>query len=94
VDRRRFLAGTAAALAARPARSGATPLAGRTVRVGMQRVATVAVSNVGRMEAGPWRGRNCIGSSLAVGPNGAVLARLPYGVDAEAFRAVDVPLAV
>jgi hypothetical protein len=37
--------------------------------------------------------RTCIGSSLAVGPDGAVLARLPYGVDAEAFRAIDVPLA-
>ena len=58
-----------------------------------QRIATVAVSNVGRMETGPWRGRYCIGSSLAVGPDGAVLARLPYGVDAEAFRAIDVPLA-
>jgi predicted amidohydrolase len=57
------------------------------------RIATVAVSNVGRMEAGPWKGRYCIGSSLAVGPDGAVLARLPYGVDAEAFRAIDVPLA-
>jgi hypothetical protein len=56
-----------------------------------QRIATVAVSNVGRMEAGPWKGRYCIGSSLAVGPDGAVLARLPYGVDAEAFRAIDVP---
>jgi len=58
-----------------------------------QKIATVAVSNVGRMEAGPWAGRYCIGSSLAVGPDGAVLARLPYGVEAEAFRAVDVPLA-
>jgi predicted amidohydrolase len=58
-----------------------------------QRIATVAVSNVGRMEAGPWQGRYCIGSSLAVGPEGTVLARLPYGVEAEAFRAVDVPLA-
>jgi predicted amidohydrolase len=56
------------------------------------RMATVAVSNVGRMDAGPWRGRYCIGSSLAVGPDGSVLARLPYGVDAEAFHAVDVPL--
>ena len=58
-----------------------------------QRIATVAVSNVGRMEGGPWRGRYCIGSSLAVGSDGGVLARLPYGVDAEAFRAIDVPLA-
>jgi len=58
-----------------------------------QRIATVAVSNVGRMEAGPWQGRYCIGSSLAFGPDGTVLARLPYGVEAEAFRAIDVPLA-
>jgi predicted amidohydrolase len=58
-----------------------------------QKIATVAVSNVGRMEAGPWAGRYCIGSSLAVGPDGTVLARLPYGVGAEVFRAVDVPLA-
>jgi predicted amidohydrolase len=57
-----------------------------------QRIATVAVSNVGRMEAGPWAGRYCIGSSLAVGPDGAVLARLPYGVDAETFRAIEVPV--
>jgi predicted amidohydrolase len=58
-----------------------------------QRIATVAVSNVGRMEAGPWQGRYCIGSSLAFGSDGTVLARLPYGVEAEAFRAIDVPLA-
>jgi predicted amidohydrolase len=58
-----------------------------------QKMATVAVSNVGRMEAGPWTGRYCIGSSLAVGSDGTVLARLPYGVEAEAFRAIDVPLA-
>jgi predicted amidohydrolase len=55
-------------------------------------LATVAVSNVGRMEAGPWAGRYCIGSSLAIGPDGNVLARLPYGVAAEAFQAVDVPV--
>lgn len=35
MDRRRFLAGSAAALAARPARSDGTVNAGRTVRVGM-----------------------------------------------------------
>jgi predicted amidohydrolase len=57
------------------------------------RIATVAVSNVGRMEAGPWAGRYCIGSSLAVGPDGAVLARLRYGVDAQDFGVVEVPVA-
>jgi predicted amidohydrolase len=56
-------------------------------------VATVGVSSVGLIETGPWQGRYCIGSSLAVGPDGTILARLPYGVGAETFRAVDVPLA-
>jgi hypothetical protein len=28
-----------------------------------------------------------------VGPDGTVVARLPYGIDADVFRAVDVPLA-
>ncbi len=50
----------------------------------------IGVSNVGPLTAGPWRGRCCIGSSLAVGPGGAVLARGPYGVDAEAL----IPLRV
>ncbi len=43
----------------------------------------VGVSNVGRIEAGPWKGRICIGNSLAVGPRGKILARGRYGVDAE-----------
>jgi predicted amidohydrolase len=55
-------------------------------------LATVGVSNVGRLEAGPWKGRLCIGSSLAVGGDGTVLARAPYGVDAETMLAVDIPL--
>jgi predicted amidohydrolase len=56
-------------------------------------LATVGVSNVGRLEAGPWEGRHCIGSSLAMGPDGSVLARAPYGVEAETMLPVDVPLA-
>lgn len=56
-------------------------------------IAVVGVSNVGRLEAGPWAGRLCIGSSLATGPDGSVLARAPYGEDAETLLAVDVPVA-
>ena len=56
-------------------------------------LATVGVSNVGPLEAGPWKGRYCIGSSLAMGADGTVLARAPYGVEAETMLAVDVPLA-
>jgi predicted amidohydrolase len=49
----------------------------------------VGVSNVGWLTAGPWAGRKCIGSSLAMGPEG-VLAQLPYGHDAEALVVVEV----
>ena len=52
-------------------------------------VTVIGVSNVGRLTAGPWKGRKCIGCSLAVGPEG-VLARGPYGEAAEAVTVVDV----
>jgi len=51
----------------------------------------IGVSNVGWLDAGPWKGRKCIGRSLAMGPDGKVLARGPYGVDAEALLTVDLP---
>ncbi len=50
----------------------------------------VGVSNVGWMTGGPWKGRKCIGSSLAVGPGGKILAHGPFGEDAEALTVVDV----
>lgn len=50
------------------------------------------VSNVGRMEEGPWAGRKCIGCSLVVGPNGKEVIQGPYGVDAETILYVDVEL--
>jgi len=50
----------------------------------------IGVSNVGMMSGGPWSGRPCIGKSLAVGPGGTILARGPYGVDAEALVVVNV----
>ena len=56
-------------------------------------VTVIGVSNVGMMTGGPWAGRPCIGKSLAVGPGGTVLARGPYGVDAEALVVVDAELA-
>jgi N-carbamoylputrescine amidase len=55
-------------------------------------MAVVGVSNVGRLAAGPWRGRKCIGCSLAVAPGGTVLARGPYGDAAEELVVVDVPV--
>jgi predicted amidohydrolase len=53
-------------------------------------VTVIGVSNVGPITGGPWRGRKCIGCSLAVGPDGAVLAQGPYGDGAEAVVAVEV----
>ena len=50
----------------------------------------IGVSNVGWMTGGPWKGRKCIGCSLAVGPGGQVLAQGPYGVGAEALVEVEV----
>src|SRR4051812_47788772 len=52
----------------------------------------LGVSNVGRLTNGPWRGRKCIGCSLAVGPGGVVLARGPYGASAEAEVVVEIEL--
>ncbi len=53
-------------------------------------ITVVGVSNVGWLRAGPWKGRKCIGCSLAVGPGGEMLAQGPYGVDAEALVKVEV----
>jgi predicted amidohydrolase len=49
----------------------------------------IGVSNVGWLTGGPWKGRKCIGCSLAVGPGG-VLARGPYGELAEAIVCVEI----
>jgi predicted amidohydrolase len=37
------------------------------------------VSNVGPITDGPWRGRKCIGCSMAIGPQGEIAQRAPYG---------------
>jgi predicted amidohydrolase len=52
----------------------------------------VGVSNVGPIEAGPWKGRKCIGCSLAVGADGTILAEAPYGETAESLRLVEIAL--
>jgi predicted amidohydrolase len=50
----------------------------------------IGVSNVGWITSGPWKGRKCIGNSIAIGPGGELLAQGPYGVDAEALITVPV----
>jgi predicted amidohydrolase len=53
-------------------------------------VTVIGVSNVGWITAGPWQGRKVIGSSLALGPGGKVLAQGPYGEQAEELICVEV----
>jgi len=48
-------------------------------------ITIVGVSNVGWIEAGSWKGWKVIGCSLAVGPDGGILAKGPYGHDAQAL---------
>ena len=55
-------------------------------------ISVVGVSNVGWLTDGPWKGRKCIGCSLAVGPDGTILAQGPYGESAEILLTVEVPL--
>lgn len=52
----------------------------------------IGVSNVGWIRGGPWRGRKCIGCSLAINPKGEIAARGPYGVDAESIINLQVEL--
>lgn len=50
----------------------------------------LGVSNVGWITGGPWKGRKCIGCSLAMGPDGVILAQGPYGESAESITLVEV----
>jgi predicted amidohydrolase len=50
----------------------------------------IGVSDVGWITEGPWKGRKCIGCSLAVGPDGTVLAEGPYGPEAEALLVIEI----
>jgi predicted amidohydrolase len=50
----------------------------------------IGVSNVGPVTDGPWKSWNCIGSSLAIDPNGNEVLQGPYGVDADTIMYVDI----
>jgi predicted amidohydrolase len=50
----------------------------------------IGVSNVGWITSGPWKGKKCIGNSIAIGPGGKLLAQGPYGENAEALIPVTV----
>lgn len=51
-------------------------------------------SNVGWMNAGPWKGWKGIGCSLVIDPQGTIALKGPYGEDADTILYVDIkPLA-
>jgi len=50
----------------------------------------VGVSSLGPMQGGPWRGRKCIGNSIAMGPGGKLLAMAPY--EEECLKVIEVAL--
>ena len=54
------------------------------------RIWMAAVSNVGPITGGPWKGWSCIGTSIATRPGGDFVLRAPYGEDAESIYYIDV----
>jgi predicted amidohydrolase len=56
------------------------------------KIVIAAVSNVGWLEAGPWAGKKCIGSSLVIGPDGNDIFQAPYGPAAETICYVNIEL--
>jgi predicted amidohydrolase len=50
----------------------------------------IAVSNVGWLTAGPWKGRKAIGCSMATNGRGEIIAQAAYGESAEALVVIDV----
>lgn len=54
-------------------------------------MSVIGVSCVGWLGSGPWKGRRCIGNSLAMGPGGRILAWGPHGVDAQELIVVSIP---
>ncbi len=52
----------------------------------------VGVSGVGWLRGGPWKGRKCIGNSLAVDTSGEVAVEGPFGVEAEALLVAELEL--
>ena len=50
----------------------------------------VGVSNVGKIEAGPWKNWDCIGSSLVYAPGGKEVLQLPFGAKADTIIYVDI----
>ncbi len=54
------------------------------------RIWIAGTCNVGPITAGPWAGRQCIGCSLLVGPDGKQVLMGPYGPEAEVILYADI----
>ena len=54
-------------------------------------VVIAGVTNVGLINAGPWKNWECIGCSLIVNQEGKEIKKGPYGVDAESIIYIDLP---
>lgn len=52
----------------------------------------VGVSNVGKIEAGPWKDWDCIGNSLVYGLGGEEVLQAPFGAQADTILYVDIVL--
>jgi predicted amidohydrolase len=52
----------------------------------------ISVSNVGKIENGPWKGWDCIGSSLVFDANGKEVLQGPFGAMADTILYVDITL--
>jgi predicted amidohydrolase len=50
----------------------------------------IGVTNVGPVTDGPWKGWNCIGTSLVVNPDGEEFYQAPYGVRADTIMYIDI----
>jgi len=55
-------------------------------------VAVVGVSNVGWMTDGPWKGRKCIGCSLAVDQEGQIIKQADYGEESERLEIIELEI--
>jgi predicted amidohydrolase len=51
-----------------------------------------SVSNVGKIETGPWKDWDCIGASLVYNAEGEEVLQAPYGVNADTILYVDIAL--
>ena len=50
------------------------------------------VSNVGLINAGPWKGKMAIGNSLVINPDGEINLEGPYGMEAETLLYADIDI--